>query len=156
MKINLNLLPINIDEKVTIPKEFYMGSSIKDLSEVNVKGIIKYNLSDEVEIILDVDGTMLLNDAITNEPIKYPFSIKIDEILSENDANNEKYYEKSQNTLDKLEFLWENIVLEVPIRLTNSSGVNLKGNGWELNSKKDDDGIDPRFEKLNDIFKGGE
>ena len=156
MKINLNLLPINIDEKVTIPKEFYMGSSIKDLSDVNVKGIIKYNLSDEVEIILDVDGIMLLNDAITNEPIKYPFSIKIDEILTENDANNEKYYEKSQNTLDKLEFLWENIVLEVPIRLTNSSGVNLKGNGWELNSKKDDDGIDPRFEKLNDIFKGGE
>ena len=156
MKINLNLLPINIDEKVTIPKEFYMGSSIKDLSEVNVKGIIKYNLSEEVEIILDVDGIMLLNDAITNEPIKYPFSIKIDEILSENDANNEKYYEKSQNTLDKLEFLWENIVLEVPIRLTSSAGAKLKGEGWELNSEKKDDGLDPRFEKLNELFKGGE
>ena len=156
MKINLNLLPISIDEQVEIPKDFYENTSIKDLSSINVSGIIKYNLSEEIEIILDVDGEMVLSDAITNEPIKYPFSIKIDEILDKNDVNNEKYYEKSQNTLDKLEFLWENIVLEVPIRLTSSAGAKLKGEGWELNSEKKDDGLDPRFEKLNELFKGGE
>ena len=92
MKINLNLLPINIDEKVKIPEGFYENTSIKSLSDVYVKGIIKYNLSDEIEIILDVNGEMILNDAITNEPINYPFFIKIDEILTENDANNEKYF----------------------------------------------------------------
>lgn len=69
MKINLNLLPINIDEKVKIPEGFYENTSIKSLSDVYVKGIIKYNLSDEIEIILDVNGEMILNDAITNEPI---------------------------------------------------------------------------------------
>ncbi len=156
MKVNLNLLPFNLDEKIKIPSDFYKNTSIKDLSEVKVKGIIKYNLSDEIEIILDVNGEMILNDAITNDPIKYPFSIKIDEILDENDANNEKYFEKSQNILDIIEFLWENIVLEVPIRVTSSTGVNLKGEGWELNSKNEDDGLDPRFEKLNELFKGGE
>ena len=26
----------------------------------------------------------------------------------------------------------------------------------ELNSKNEDDGLDPRFEKLNELFKGGE
>lgn len=156
MKINLNLLPINIDEKVKIPEEFYKSTSIKSLSDVYVNGVIKYNLSDEIEIILDVNGEMTLSDAITNEPVKYPFSIKIDEILTENDANNEKYFEKSQNILDIIEFLWENIVLEVPIRVTNTTGVHLKGQGWELNSEKKDDGLDPRFEKLNELFKGGE
>ncbi len=156
MKINLNLLPITLDEMVEIPKDFYEDTSIKDLSLVDVKGIIKNNLSDEIEIILDVSGYMILIDAITNEDVKYPFSIKIDEILTENDINNQKYYEKKQNTLDKLEFLWENIVLEVPIRVTASAGVNLKGEGWELNSKNNDDGLDPRFEKLNELFKGGE
>lgn len=50
---------------------------------------------------------------------------------------------KSQNMLDIIEFLWENIVLEVPIRVTGSAGVNMKGNGWELNSKNEDDGLDP-------------
>ena len=78
------------------------------------------------------------------------------EILEENDENLTKYFEKSQNILDIIEFLWENIVLEVPIRVTNTTGVHLKGQGWELNSEKKDDGLDPRFEKLNELFKGGE
>ena len=67
-----------------------------------------------------------------------------------------KYFEKNQNILDIIEFLWENIVLEVPISYTNASGTHLSGQGWELNSKNEDDGLDPRFEKLNELFKGGE
>ncbi len=156
MKINLNVLPIKLDEYIDLPKEYYENTSIKELSKIYVNGIVKYNLSDEIEINLDVKGHMILIDAVTNEDIKYPFSIKIEEILTENDTNHEKYYEKSQNTLDKLEFLWENIVLEVPISVTSSSGINLKGDGWELNSSNSEDELDPRFEKLNELFKGGE
>ena len=118
--------------------------------------IIKYNAADEIAIILDVKGNMFLTDAITNEQVKYPFSIQIDEILEENDENYAKYFEKNQNILDIIEFLWENIVLEVPISYTNASGTHLSGQGWELNSKNEDDGLDPRFEKLNELFKGGE
>ena len=136
MKINLNLLPVNINEEFTIPEEFYKDTSIKFLSKVKVSGIIKYNAADEIAINLDVSGKMKLNDAITNELIEYPFSIQIDDILEENDENIAKYFEKSQNILDIIEFLWENIVLEVPIRVTNTTGVHLKGKGWELNSEK--------------------
>ena len=156
MKINLNLLPVEIDTIVKIPEDFYLKTSIKNLSDVKVKGIIKYNASDEVVVNLDVDGVMELNDAVTNELINYPFSFKIDENLEENEENCAKYLEKSQNILDIIEFLWENIVLEVPIRVTNLTDAHLKGNGWELNSKEDNDGVDPRFEKLNELFKGGE
>ena len=156
MKINLNLLPKVFDEDIIIPDDYYKGTSIKDLSKVKVVGSIKYNVIDEVVIDLDVSGEMLLIDAITNEPIKYPFSIKILENLAEIDENDAKYLEKSKNILDIIEFLWENIVLEVPIRVTNTTGVHLKGQGWELNSEKKDDGLDPRFEKLNELFKGGE
>ena len=156
MKINLNLLPKVFDEDIIIPEDFYKGTSIKDLSKVKVVGSIKYNVIDEVVIDLDVRGEMLLIDAITNEPIKYPFSIKILENLAEIDENDAKYLEKSKNILDIIEFLWENIVLEVPIRVTNLTNAHLKGNGWELNSKEDNDGVDPRFEKLNELFKGGE
>lgn len=46
--------------------------------------------------------------------------------------------------------------MEVPISYTNASGTHLSGQGWELNSKNEDDGLDPRFEKLNELFKGGE
>ena len=156
MKINLNLLPVKINEEFVIPEDFYKNTSIKKLDKVKVDGIIKYNAADEIAIILDVKGNMFLTDAITNEQVKYPFSIQIDEILEENDENLTKYFEKSQNILDIIEFLWENIVLEVPISYTNASGTHLSGQGWELNSKNEDDGLDPRFEKLNELFKGGE
>ena len=156
MKINLNLLPVKINEEFVIPEDFYKNTSIKKLDKVKVDGIIKYNAADEIAIILDVKGNMFLTDAITNEQVKYPFSIQIDEILEENDENYAKYFEKNQNILDIIEFLWENIVLEVPIRITKSTGVSLHGDGWQLNEDENKDKIDPRFQKLDEFFKGGE
>lgn len=156
MKINLNLLPKVFDEEIDIPKSYYENTSIKGLSSIKVVGNIKYNVIDEVVINLDVNGEMELVDAITNELVKYPFSIKIDENLAEIDENDAKYLEKSQNTLDIIEFLWENIVLEVPIRVTRSTGVSLHGDGWQLNEDENKDKIDPRFQKLDEFFKGGE
>ena len=94
---------------------------------------------------------MILSDAITLEEITSPIDLEISEILDKS----AKYYKNEQNTLDKLEFLWENIVLEIPISLTRNSGVNLKGEGWELNREEQDE-INPELAKLKDIFKGGE
>ena len=99
---------------------------------------------------------MTLVDAITNEPIEYPLNIEIAENIEEFNEDLTKNYEKNQNTLDIIEFLWENIVLEVPIRITNEAGVQKSGDGWELNGKSNAENIDPRFEKLSELFKGGE
>lgn len=145
--INLNVLPIEIDDFYEIPREFYENTSIVELSKVMVKGLIKYNLSDEVEVNLEVSGVMKLNDSVTNELIDYPFSLKIEENLQEIDGN-------CENTLDIIEFLWENIVLEVPIAVTNSSGAKLSGDGWCLN--REDNNINPEFAKLSELIKGGE
>ncbi len=156
MKINLNMLPYKINEEVTIPESFYKNTDIKKIDKLKVEGIIKYNSADEVEAILNVEGSMTLVDAITNEPIEYPLNIEIAENIEEFNEDLTKNYEKNQNTLDIIEFLWENIVLEVPIRITNEAGVQKSGDGWELNGKSNAENIDPRFEKLSELFKGGE
>lgn len=156
MKINLNLLPYLIDDEILIPEEIYLNSDVKRLDKVKVSGSIKENLTGGVNISLDVSGKMWLDDAITNEKIEYPFAFLIDEELDVNSEESEKYLEKSQNMLDIIEFLWENIVLEVPIRVTNSAGTQMKGEGWELNRSDTDEEIDPRLEKLSELFKGGE
>ena len=156
MKINLNMLPYKINEEVTIPESFYKNTDIKKIDKLKVEGIIKYNSADEVEAILNVKGSMTLVDAITNEPIEYPLNIEIAENIEEFNEDLTKNYEKNQNTLDIIEFLWENIVLEVPIRITNEAGVQKSGDGWELNGKSNVENIDPRFEKLSELFKGGE
>ena len=59
--------------------------------------------------------------------------------------------------LDIMELLWQNIVLEVPIRYTKSDADNLKGDNWEvLNAEEKQEEIDPRMQKLLDYYKGGE
>ncbi len=150
-EINLNFLPEHLDEDITFPEEFYENTDIIRLEDIHVGGDVFYNLSDEIEANIRITGKMILKDAITLEEISKNLDIDIAEILEKT----AKYYKKEQNTLDKLEFLWENIVLEVPISLTKSSGINLKGEGWELNRDEEDD-INPELAKLKDIFKGGE
>ena len=59
----------------------------------------------------------------------------------------------SKNILDIIPILWENIVLEVPIRLTTSDNVKLSGDGWSLNADDNDfDDIDPRLAKLKEVL----
>ena len=155
-KLNLNLLPIELDENIIFDESYYKNTDIIKMDSFHIKGEIFYNLSDEIETNLNVEGNIYLNDAITLEEIKYPINININEILSNSEENSNEFYEKNKNILDINEFLWENIVLEVPISLTKKSGTNLKGNGWELNKKSNEEEIDPRLAKLNEIFKGGE
>lgn len=156
MKVNLNMLPYEINEEIVFPESFYINSEIKKLNSVKVSGKIDYNLTDEIEINLDISGIMIIKDSITNEDVEYPFSFKIEELLENFDGESEKYYEKSKNILDIIEFLWENIVLEVPISYTKVKDAHKKGEGWELNNEEPQDDVDPRMAKLSEIFKGGE
>ena len=154
--INLNLLPVKLDEDFIIPSEFYENTSIKKLENLHVKGIIDYNLSGEIAINMKITGNMYLLDSITLEEIPYQFDINIDDTLESFDGENGEYFEKNKNILDKLEFLWENIVLEVPISFTSSPGVSMSGDGWELNGGYDEEDKNTPLAKLNDLFKGGE
>ena len=132
MKCNLNLLPFVIDDEVEISDEYFKNSSIKGIKKLHVKGKINYDLSDQVLIDFKIRGVLLLEDSNTLDLIEYPISIDIDENLEDLVSESPYFYEKSKNTLDIIEFLWENIVLEVPISVTKSDNITKKGNGWEL------------------------
>ena len=153
MRIDLrklySLASVDVDGTITFPEERLKSAGIIRLEDVSVHGKAIINYEDEIELDLDLSGKMYLPCAISLEEVEVPFATKIEEIIGENNINNNFY-------LDLSDILWENIVLEVPIRLTSSAGAKLKGEGWELNSEKKDDGLDPRFEKLNELFKGGE
>ena len=153
MKIDLNELSykdkIDIDETFSYNKDELSTSSIQKLDNVKVKGYIRLNAAEEYEINIDVNGSMELLDSVTLEPITYDFSFTINDNLVD-------YLENSENLLDIKEFLWQNIVLEVPIRYTKSDADNLKGDHWKVINESEEKKIDPRLEKLNELFKGGE
>ena len=141
MNIELNKISqngLNINEEVEYTD--YNKSLIKDLSSIKVMGKLFYNNLDELIFMGTIKGIMKLIDANNGELIDYPFESEIDDVIA-----NEYISEKS---LDLKAFLWQNIVLEVPIRVSNSNLENLKGDGWELRdefTKKED----PRL----DVFK---
>ena len=70
---------------------------------------------------------MILEDDLTLEKINRPFEIEIEE-------NMQIYEENNQNTLDIIEVLWQNIVVDVPLRVTNSNlkDIRLEGQGWKV------------------------
>ena len=151
MKIDLSVLnykdKIEIDESFSYEEEYLKLSNIIKLDDVKLVGYIYQNNIDEYICKLHVKGVMILPDSITLEPLEKPFEMNLDEVVNDIVKN-------KQNTLDLKEYLWENIVLEVPIRFTKSDAKNLKGDNWQVIDKESY--IDPRLEKLNELYKGGE
>ena len=128
-----------IDEVILFNESFFLENDILDLQNVHFIGTITKNVEEELSIVGEVNGVMILEDAISLEAVEYPFSIKIDENLEEN----AKIYE---NTLDLQEFLWENIVLEVPLKFTKVTDLSkFHGDGWKLVSEDE-------FSKNNNPF----
>ena len=154
MKINLSELSykdkIEINDTFNFSEDYLGKCDIKKLDNVKVTGYLYQNSVDEYCSYLEVEGKMMLLDSVTLAPIDYDFSFTLDDILDERCIN-------EQNVLDIMELLWENIVLEVPIRYTKSDAENLKGDNWEvLSETSKEEEIDPRMQKLYELYKGGE
>ncbi len=130
LKILFSLKKINLDEEVIIPEEYYKNTDIIRISNLKVNGSIFINLEDDIELNVLIKGTFILPCAISLEEVPYDFETYINEIIPENS-------EKSNFTLELLDILWENTVLEVPIRVIKE-GVNPKnvlGSGWQLDTE---------------------
>ncbi|MCR5787530.1 MAG: DUF177 domain-containing protein, partial [Bacilli bacterium] len=116
---------------------------------------IFYNISDEIELDLNVKGVMILEDSITLDEIEYPYEFNLNEIINENNEEIKEYYQKSKNTLDIMPILWQNIVLEVPISITKEKDAHLSGEGWELINEENKENIDPRLAELSKLLEEG-
>ena len=150
MKIDLSLLHTNQVSEVSIHDSYsftddYTCPDILGLSDIKVDGII--TLRDDKDVFIGtISGTMIIKDSISLEEVSYPFEIQFDDFLPEN-------YIKNENTLDILGFLWENIVLEVPLRFTKVQDLSkYQGDGWRV--VREDERINPNnpfLELLNDF-----
>ncbi len=131
MKIDLrklySLASVDVDGTITFPEERLKSAGIIRLEDVSVHGKAIINYEDEIELDLDLSGKMYLPCAISLEEVEVPFATKIEEIIGENNINNNFY-------LDLSDILWENIVLEIPIKVVKK-GVQLEtssGKGWSV------------------------
>ena len=143
MNIDLSLLhsqtikEIKIDGIYSIPKEYYTDNTVIKAENINVIGKVYMSPSiDDIDELVDhiqakITGCLIIEDSISLEPLEYPISIEYDDILEEN-------CKKNENTLDIFQFLWENIVLEIPLQFTKVEDLSkFHGDGWRLISEEE-------------------
>ncbi|MCI6763827.1 DUF177 domain-containing protein [bacterium] len=135
MKIDLRKLyalnKLSIDEEVIIPEEYYKNAGVRSLSKVKVNGDVTVNYEENIELHLNVSGEFIIPCAITLDDVIVPFNTFIEEEIDQNKLNDEFF-------LDLLDVLWENIVLEIPVRVVKEGvkSEDLHGEGWELVTKE--------------------
>jgi uncharacterized protein len=147
-----NLYKLPIKGEVIVPKEMLKNTDIRRISPVKVEGYI-FNNEEEYELYITIKGTMILPCARTLKDVEYPFSSEIDEIIGENDDNS---LEINQNRLDIFPIVWQNILVDVPLRVLapDASDKPVEGDGWRLITEDtNEEVIDPRLAKLKDYIK---
>lgn len=158
MNINLTKLKTGLEDKIVIdntidiPKKLLQGTEINDISEIKVVGEIFSHDSDNFEINLNIKCNLVLTCSISLKPVDYNIDIEINDIIGENDENLEENNKIINNTIDLIPIIWQNIILEVPLKVISPDVTpeNISGDGWrfitdEKDIKKE---IDPRLEGL--------
>lgn len=160
MKIDLTKLMYNatdeiiINESLNIPKEYLDNTEIKDISKVNVNGDITEN-GENYEVNLNIKCNLTLICSVSLKDVKYPIDINISEIIGETGENLENFDKIINNSIDLLPIIWQNILVEVPMRVVSPDikEENIYGDGWKFITNEDEDKeIDPRLSKLKDFL----
>ena len=163
MIINLTKLITNltneilIDDIVELDKKYLENTDIKDISKISVKGSIKPS-NGIFEVNLNVKCTLTLICSISLKDVKYDINININETIGEenDDIDLEENNKIINNTIDLIPIIWQNILLEVPLKVISPDvkPENIKGDGWKFvtEEKVDEEDIDPRLEKLKSFL----
>ena len=140
---------LEINEYFFFTKDWYQNTDIIELKNVHFTGNLKRYLDDSFFLEGEYSGDMILKDSISLEDVTYHFSNQLEEEVTEKVKNIE-------NTLDILSVLWENIVLEVPIRFSEVSDYSkYQGNGWHLVSEEEYEKEEGNF-PFRDLLEGKE
>ena len=160
MIINLTSLITNLSDKINfedtikLDKSYLKNTDIKNISNIKVKGYIKpYN--NDFEIIMNIKCTLTLVCSISLKDVKYDININVNEVVS-NDDDFEENNKIINNTIDLIPIIWQNIILEVPLKVVSDDVTikNMNGDGWRLITEEEvnNKDIDPRLEKLKNFL----
>ena len=157
MNIDLTKVPIRKMEYasvVQIPKSYYEKMAIIDIRDVNVKFSITSDANQDDILKLSCQGTFILQDARDLKEVSYPFQFELNEKITEDSEICGRFLENSQNTLDIMAILWENIVLENPISYTVCDSLEKpkEDAGWRIVGQEDEKEIDPRLAPLMELL----
>lgn len=163
MNVDLLRLQNGIDKKVKInetysfPKEMLEVAGVSKLDDAHIEGEITLDAIGEVYLSLEVSGVMIIPCAITLKPVSYPFDIVIEGPLSEFQDSDEENAKKFVNSLDILPIIWENILVEIPMRVVSDDADPslMHGDGWCMITDEEEH-PNPGLAGLEDLLQDSE
>ena len=148
MKYDLVRLNNNIDKYISVSEEYSFtedelsGTDLLKLDDVKINGEIFKNSLGNIELNLEVEGVMVMPCAITLKPVNYPFNIEISGEIEELMENFEENSTNFQNSIDILPIIWENILMEIPMRVVSdeaeNSNIIKEGEGWKFVTEEEE------------------
>lgn len=154
-KLNSHLVSqVEINQVLEVPEELLKESELLDLKDTKVSGMIYFDASDSYALKLQITGVMVLPCAITLKPVDVPFSVSIDDFLENLYEEMGKKLKNIENSIDILPIIWENILMEIPMRIVNKDvhDVKLEGEGWKVITEERTS-VNPELEKLKDLLQ---
>ena len=145
---------VDIDETLSFQKEDLKNTTILELKNVHVRGMITRS-TDHYNLSLIIDGVMILPCALTLKPTSHAFTISIEDDLLTLFKEIDENIKKIENTIDILPIIWENILMEIPIKVVNDdvSSMKIEGDGWKfITDEETKEVVNSEFEKLKDLF----
>ena len=125
---------LTYNDVIVLDEELYKDTDIRSLSPVDVSINIHRVTDFAYSMDLEIKGTMILPCSITLKDVSYPFDIKTEVKVSNEEENDEEYVKIMQNNIDIIPITWQNIVLEIPLRVVSEdiSDSPVEGDGWKL------------------------
>ena len=136
---NRSVNELKYSDTITIDKSMYENTDIRNLSDIKVNAHIKRVTDSSYNMSLIIDGVMTLPCSVTLKDVLYPFHIETEVKISNDDENLEEYVKIIQNSIDILPIIWQNIALEIPLKVVSDdvSDTPTSGDGWKLVSLDD-------------------
>ena len=143
IRLNNNIEKIiHINETYSFTLDELKGTDLLKLDDVKVEGELFKNSLGNIELNVDVEGVMQIPCAITLKPVDYPFAITISGEIEELMENFEENQRNFQNTIDILPIIWENILMEIPMRVVSEEAKNMdmdiSGDGWKFITEEEE------------------
>lgn len=149
MVVDLTLLNQGIKDIIEIDEDILIDNTNEDIlgtKNMHITGSISLDSIQNIDVKLTLSGDIIILDSISLEEVNYPITCEIDEKIEKNEGNLE-------NTIDLSDVLWQNIVLEVPLRFTKVENLDeFKGDGWKVISEEELIKTNNPFEELKSMF----
>ena len=119
---------------IILDEMLYKDTDIRSLSPIDVEITIVRSSDSSYNMNLRIKGTMVLPCSLTLKDVNYPFDIKTEVKVSNDDEIYDEYVKINQNNIDIIPIIWQNILLEIPLRVESEdvSDSILSGEGWKL------------------------